>query len=97
MVGGAVVALVLFAAALWRPWRWPLFAAAAVGAGAVYPVWQAHDWAAGFEFAGYREHSPYVAAATQLATGITIYLALLAVAAMVAALAPGASRASSPP
>lgn len=85
LVGGAVVALALGVAALVRPWRWPLVAAAALGAGCIYPVWMAHAWARGFEYPSYRDSSRYVAAATQLATGITVYLVVLALIAAAAA------------
>lgn len=86
LVGGAVVGIALGLAALMRPWRWPLAAAAVVAAGSIYPVWMAHAWARGFEYPTYRDSSRYVAAATQLATGITVYLALLAIVAAAAAL-----------
>lgn len=85
LIAGAVAAGALVAAAMLRPWRWPLIAAAVLGAGAIYPVWRAHAWATGFEFSGYRERSPYVQAATDLASGITVYLVALAVLAAAAA------------
>jgi hypothetical protein len=86
LIAGAVAAAALFVAALVRPWRWPLAAAAVLGAGSIYPVWLAHDWAKTFEYPTYRDSSRYVEAAGQLATGITVYLALLAVTATAAAL-----------
>jgi hypothetical protein len=62
-----------------RPWRWPFIAAAVVGVGSIYPVWLARDWAAEFEYEGFRQASRYVDATTQLATAVTVYLIGLAV------------------
>jgi hypothetical protein len=88
LIAGAVVGLGLVVAALIRPWRWPFIAAAAVGIGAIYPVWRAQAWAAGFEFEGFRQASRYVEASEQLALAVTIYLIALAVLGAAAAALP---------
>lgn len=85
LVAGAVVGVGLFVAARLRPWRWPFIAATVVALGSIYPVWLARDWAAEFEYEGFRRASRYVEATDQLAVAVTIYLIALAVLAAAAA------------
>lgn len=105
----AVMTMVLGALALaaaWyllrRPVRWPLLAVPPVALYLFVMAWRGRDWVARFEPVGYRAHSPYVKAATALATVGSLYLVALVVVAIAAwvtarASAPAPASTAPPP
>ena len=100
----AVMTMVLGALALataWylvrRPVRWPLLAVPPVGLYLFVMAWRGRDWVARFEPVGYRAYSPYVKAATVLATVGSIYLVALVAVAIAAWVTARAAEPASPP